>query len=134
MRPLALVGLITLFALPLAGCGRTSPATPTEPTHVTSAAEVAEMTARFKEDEELRPVYKEEREVCEAAHDKDEYGKECIEPLSEKLAKLSVREEVLANELMHKVGEGCREALRTGSVFGRIEPQTIAGCKRDIGK
>jgi hypothetical protein len=134
MRPLAILGLIMLFALLPAGCGRSSPPTPTEPRRVTTAAEVAEMSARLKRDEELRPVYKRERKVCEATHYKDEYSKECIDPLSEQLSRLTVGDEILANELMHKVGEGCREALRTASVFDRIEPQTIAGCRADIGK
>ena len=110
MRPLALLGLISTLALGLGGCGRSSPPTPTEPTGVTSAAEVASMTARLKEDEELRPVYKRERQECLATH------------------------ESLANELTHEVGKACREALRTGSVFGPIEPRTIAECKRDIGR
>jgi hypothetical protein len=135
MRPLALVGLIVLLATLPAGCGgSSSPPTPTEPLRVTTAAEVAAMTKRHEEGEKLRPLYKAESQECKATVSEYEWGKLCIEPLTEKLARLTVLDEILANELMHKAGEGCREALRAGPVSDRIEPKTIAGCKQDIGK
>jgi hypothetical protein len=134
MRSLALLGLITLLVLPLAGCGASSPPTPTEPTGVTTAAQVAAMAKRFKEGERLRPIYADEREECEAIYTEYEWNKQCIEPQTEKLARLVVHDEQLANELMHKAGEGCREALRAGPVYDRIAPKSIAGCKADIGK
>ncbi len=135
MRPLALVGLITLLASLLAGCGdSSSPPVPTETVHVTTAAQVAAMSKRFEEGEHLRPIYKNERKECEAVYSEYEWLKECIEPQTEKLARLTVRDEILAEELMHKAGEGCQEALRDGPVYDRIDKATIAGCKADIGK
>jgi hypothetical protein len=135
MRPMALVGLVTLVALMVAGCGGSSSApTPKEPHRVTTAAEVAEMTKRFEEDEELRPVYKAEREECESTHSEYEYAKACTEPLAEKLAQLTVADETLARELSSKVGEGCLKALRAGPYFDPIEAKTIAACKADVGK
>lgn len=134
MRPLALVGLITLLALSIAGCGSSSPPAPTEPTRVTTAAQVAAMAKRYEEGERLRPIYANERKECEAIYTEYEWNKQCIEPQTEKLARLVVRDEKLANELMHKAGEGCREALRAGPVYDRIAPKSIGGCKADIGK
>jgi hypothetical protein len=136
MRPMALVGLVMSMALLIAGCGWGSDSAPTpkEPERVTTTAEVAEMKARFEENQELRPRYKEEREYCEATTSEDEIGKRCVEPLQEKLAKLAVNDEVLANELMLNAGQGCRDALREASVFEPIDEKTIAACKRDIGK
>jgi hypothetical protein len=134
MRLLALVGLITLLVLPMAGCGSSSAPTPTEPTRVTTAADVAAMVKRLEKGERLRPIYANERKECEAIHSEYEWNKECIEPQTEKLARLVVRDETLANELMHTAGEGCREALRAGPVYDRIAPKSIAGCKADIGK
>jgi hypothetical protein len=133
MRPLALVGLITLLGCLMAGCGGSSPPTPTEPTGVTTAAQVAAMTKRLEEGERLRPIYAAEREECEAIYTEYEWSKQCIEPQTEKLARLVVHDEKLANALMHEAGEGCREALRAGPVYDRIAPKTIAGCKADIG-
>ena len=134
MRPLALLGLITLLALPMAGCGSSSPPTPTESTGVTTPAQVAAMAKRLEEGKRLRPIYANEREECEAIYSEYEWTKHCIEPQTEKLARLVVRDEKLANVLMHKAGEGCREALQAGPVYDRIAPKSIAGCKADIGK
>jgi hypothetical protein len=135
MRPLALMGLITLLAALFAGCGgSSSPPVPTEPVHVTTAAQVAKMEKRLEEGEKLRPVYKSERAECEAIYSEYEWLKECIEPQTEKLARLTVHDELLAEELMHEAGEGCRAALRAGPVYDRIDQQTIEGCKQDIGK
>lgn len=134
MRPIVLVGLIMLMVVPT-GCGGSSaPPTPTEPVHVTTAAQVAAMTKRLEKDKELRPLYKAESEACEATVSEYEIGKLCVEPLTEELARLTVLDETLANELMHKAGQGCREALKSGAYYDRIEPKTIAGCKADIGK
>jgi hypothetical protein len=135
MRPLALVGLITLLASLLASCGgSSSPPVPTETVHVTTAAQVAKMEKRVEEGEELRPVYKNERAECEAVYSEYEWLKQCIEPQTEQLARLTVQDEALAEALMHQAGEGCRKALRNGPVYDRIDKATIAGCKADIGK
>ncbi|HKZ15502.1 MAG TPA: hypothetical protein VJL81_16815 [Solirubrobacterales bacterium] len=135
MRAIALVGLVMLAALLASGCGGGStPPTPTETPHVTTAAQVAAMKKRLEKDEELRPVYKQERRECEAVESEYEYLELCIEPLTERLARLVVLDEKLANELMHKAGEGCREALRAGPVYDRIAKETIEGCEQDIGK
>jgi hypothetical protein len=134
MRPLALVGLITLLALAATGCGSSSPPVPTETVHVTTAAQVAKMEKRLEEGEKLRPIYKNERAECEAIYSEYEWLKECIEPQTEKLARLTVHDELLAEDLMHEAGEGCRKALRAGPVYDRIDEKTIEGCKQDIGK
>ena len=135
MRLLALVGLITLLASLFAGCGgSSSPPVPTEPVHVTTAAQVAKMEKRLEEGEKVRPIYKAERAECEAIYSEYEWLKQCIEPQTEKLARLTVHDEALAEALMHQAGEGCREALRNGPVYDRIDKATIAGCKADIGK
>lgn len=134
MRAVALVSLITLAALLAAGCGSSSAPTPKESVHVTTAAQVAAMKKRLAEDEELRPIYEQERKECEAVVSEYEWGKQCIEPETENLGRLTVLDEKLANELMHKAGQGCREALRAGAYFDRIEKKTIEGCSQDIGK
>jgi hypothetical protein len=134
MRPIALVGLLSLAVLAFAGCGSSSAPTPTEPAHITTAAQVAEMTKRLERDEELRPVLKAERAECEAVVSEYEWGPQCIDPEEEKLAHLTVLDETLANELSHKAGKGCREALRAGPYYDAIDAKTVAGCKADIGK
>jgi len=135
MRSLAPAVLITLLAALLGGCGgSSSPPTPTETPHVTTAAQVAAMTKRFEEGKRLRPIYANERKECEAIYSEYEWSKQCIEPQTEKLARLVVRDETLANALMDKSGEGCREALRAGPVYDRIDQKTIEGCKQDIGR
>ena len=131
---MALVGIFTLAALWVAGCGSSSTPTPTKPEGVTTAAQVAAMKKRLAEGEELRPIYKRESRECKAVIEEYEWLEQCIEPLTEKLARLVVLDEKLANELMHKAGEGCREALRAGPVYDRIAKETIEGCKEDIGK
>ncbi|HTT95594.1 MAG TPA: hypothetical protein VMF55_13045 [Solirubrobacterales bacterium] len=134
MRAAALIGLATLSGLLGVGCGSSSPPTPTKPEGVTTTAQIAAMKKRLAEDEELRPVYKRERVECEATHSEYEYGKACAEPLTEKLAQLTVLDEKLADELMLKAGKGCQEALRAAPYFDRIEKRAIAGCERDVGK
>jgi hypothetical protein len=134
MRAPALAALIALMALLVAGCGSSSTPTPTEPERVTTAADVAAMEKRLEEGEKMRPIYKREREECEAVVSEYEWLKECVEPQTEKLARLVVRDEILANELIQKVGEGCYKALRSSAVFDHIEQKAIEGCKRDIGK
>lgn len=134
MRPIALVGLAALVALLIAGCGGSSTPTPTETVHVTTAAQVAEMTKRLEQGEKKRPIFKAEREECEAVTSEYEWGPQCINPEEEKLAHQTVLDETLANELSHKAGQGCREALRAGPYYDPIDAKTIAGCKADIGK
>jgi hypothetical protein len=134
MRPLGLLALITVLAVGVAGCGSSSTPTPTETVRVTTAAQVAAMAKRLEEGEKRRPIYAAEREECEAVTSEYEWLKLCIEPQTEKLARLVVHDEALANELMHKAGEGCREALRDGPVYDRIDKKSIEGCKEDIGK
>ena len=135
MRPLVLVGLITLVASLLAGCGSSSsPPTPTEAVHVTTPVQVAKMEKRVEEGAKLRPIYANERAECEAIYSEYEWLKQCIEPQTEKLARLTVQDEALAEDLMHQAGEGCRQALRAGPVYDRIDEKSIEGCKADIGK
>jgi hypothetical protein len=135
MRAMALVGLVALLGLLIAGCGSSSaPTILPEPEHVTTGAQVAEMTQRLEKDEELRPVYAHERSECEAVVSEYEWLKECIEPQTEKLARLVVRDEKLINNLTGKVGQGCREAIRNGAVFDRLEQKVIDACKKDVGK
>ncbi len=134
MRAVGLIGLITLAALLGAGCGSSSAPTPTKPEGVTTAAQVAAMKKRLAEGEELRPLYKRESRECKAVVSEYEWLKQCIEPFTEKLARLVVLDEKLANELMQKAGEGCREALRAGPVYDRIAKETIEGCEEDISK
>lgn len=129
-----MVGLLALAALWVAGCGSSSAPTPTTPEGVTTAAQVTAMKKRLAEDEEMRPVYKQESRECKAVVEEYEWLKQCIEPLTEQLARLVVLDEKLANELMHKAGEGCRKALQAGPVYDRIAKQTIEGCEEDIGK
>jgi len=132
---MALVALITVVALAATGCGGSSaPPTPKEPERVTTAAEVAAMKKRLAEDEELRPRYKQEASECKAVVSEYEWGRQCLEPLAENLARLTVLDDRLADELMHKAGQGCLEALRAGLISDPIEPKTIAACERDIGK
>lgn len=134
MRAIALVGLLTLAAMWVAGCGSSSAPTPTKSEGVTTTAQVAAMEKRLAEDEALRPLYTRESRECKAVFEKYEWLKECIEPLTEHLARLTVLDEKLANELIREAGEGCREALRAGPVYDRIAKETIEGCKEDIGK
>jgi nitrous oxide reductase accessory protein NosL len=135
MRAPALVALIAVMAALVAGCGSSSPApTPKEPERVTTKADVAAMEERLEEGEKKRPIFKREREECEAVTSEYEWLKVCVEPQTEKLARLVVKDEKLANELLLKVGEGCYKALRAATVFDHIEEKAIAGCKKDIGK
>jgi hypothetical protein len=135
MRAVALMALITAVAVLVAGCGgSSSPPTMKEPERVTTASEVAAMEKRFEEGKKMRPIYKQERMECEAVTSEYEWLKNCIEPETEKLARLVVLDEKLANELLLKVGEGCYKALRSSAVFDHIEEKAIEGCKQDIGK
>ena len=134
MRAVALVALITAVAILIAGCGGSSAPTMKERKRITTAADVAAMEKRLEEGEKKRPVYKQERKECEAVVDEYEWLKQCIEPETEKLARLVVLDEKLANELILRVGEGCYKALRASAVYDHIEAKAIAGCKADIGK
>lgn len=134
MRAVALIALISAAAaILIAGCGGSSAPTMVEPERVTTKADVAAMEARLEEGEEMRPIYKRERKECEAVTEEYERLKNCIEPETEKLARLVVLDEKLANELILRVGEGCYKALRAAAVYDHIEAKSIAGCKRDIG-
>lgn len=133
MRAKVLFGLLTLAALWVAGCGSSSAPTPTTSEGVTTRAQVAAMKKRLAEDAELRPRYKQESRECKAVVEEYEWLEQCIEPLTEQLARLVVLDEKLAEELMHKAGAGCREALRAGPVYDRIAKDTIEGCEADIG-
>jgi hypothetical protein len=134
MRAIALLGLIALAALLASGCGSSTPATPTNVEGVTTKADVAAMKKRLAEAEEMRPVLKRESRECKAAYEKYEWLKQCIEPLEQGLARLTVLDEKLANELIKTAGEGCREALRAGPVYDRIAKETVEACEADIGQ
>lgn len=135
MRAVASTALIMAVAVLIAGCGgSSSPPTMVEPERVTTKAEVTAMEKRFEEGKKLRPIYMRERKECEAVTSEYEWLKQCIEPETEKLARLVVLDEKLANELILKVGEGCYKALRASAVFDHIEAKAIEGCKQDIGK
>jgi nitrous oxide reductase accessory protein NosL len=135
MRAVALIALISAtVAILVAGCGGSSAPTMTEPERVTTKADVEAMEKRLEEGEKMRPIYKQERKECEAVTEEYEWLKNCIEPQTEKLSRLVVLDEKLANELILRVGEGCYKALRASAVYDHIEAKAIAGCKRDIGK
>lgn len=134
MRAIALVGLLTLAALLTSGCGSSTPPTPTNPEGVTTKADVAAMKKRLAEGEKMRPVLRRESVQCKAEYEEYEWVKECIEPFEEGLARLTVGDEKLANELIKTAGEGCREALRAGPVYDRITQETVEACEEDIGK
>jgi hypothetical protein len=135
MRAMASAALILAVAVLIAGCGGSSSApTMKEPERVTTRAEVEAMEKRLAEGEKMRPIYKQERAECEAVTEEYEWLKQCIEPETEQLARLVVRDEKLANELLLKVGEGCYKALRASAVFDHIEAKAIKGCKEDIGR
>jgi hypothetical protein len=135
MRVLALIALITTVAALIAGCGSSaSPPTMKEPERITTKADVAAMEERLAEGEKMRPVYKQEREECESVTSEYEIEENCVGPQTEKLSRLVVLDEKLANELLLRVGEGCYNALRTAAVFDRIEAKSIKACREDIGK
>jgi hypothetical protein len=126
--------ITTAVAILVAGCGGSSAPTMKEPERVTIKADVEAMEKRLEEGEKLRPVYRQEGKECEAVTEEYERLENCIEPETEKLARLVVLDEKLANELILRVGQGCYKALRASAVYDHIEAKAIAGCKRDIGK
>jgi DNA-binding transcriptional regulator YbjK len=92
------------------------------------------MVSLLDEDEVLNDRYRRESTRCAAERARREYGKDCEQELEERLDRRFAAEQAQMDELLTRVGVGCRRALREGNVLDMPEQKSLVACVRDEGQ